>query len=207
VKIGALAVAAAIVAAPAGWMVSDALERNNDFCNACHLPSGEALHVAVREDFDGRPPTTLAAGHGAAHPPGPEGDAAAFRCIDCHGGVSLVGRLRVKTLAAKDAFWWVVGDFEEPRGMRWPLWDEDCAQCHESFDVKADADGDPAFHDLGVHNVELGVGCVECHRSHERGANVDAWYLKAAVVRQQCARCHAEFEQLTSSEHLEEGTG
>ena len=204
---GAWAAVAAIAMAPTGWMVSDALERDNDFCNACHLASGEPLHLAVREGFDAAPARTLAGAHGAALLPGSDEGPRAFRCIDCHGGVGPVGKLRVKVLAAKDAFWWAVGDFEEPEGMRWPLWDEDCSQCHPDFDVKAGPDRDPAFHDLAVHNVELGVDCVECHRSHERGANVDAWFLKPATVRQQCSRCHAEFEELTKFEQLEERKG
>lgn len=194
--VGLWIVAAGIVAMPAGWFVSDALERQNDFCNACHLEPGVPLHIEIRENFDGWPATSLAAAHGSAGHPTREGDDAAFRCIDCHGGASFVGKLRVKALAAKDAFWWVVGDFEEPSGMHWPLWDEDCSQCHPSFETKSEAGFDPAFHDLAVHNVELGVTCVECHLSHEQGANVEAWYLKAAHVRAQCARCHSEFEHL-----------
>ena len=62
---------------------------------------------------------------------------AVFRCIDCHGGTSPLGRVRVKALAAKDAFWYIVGHFEEPDGMRWPLWDEDCLKCHTVFDETA----------------------------------------------------------------------
>jgi hypothetical protein len=191
-----LGVAAALgaIAGPTGWLVTDRLERDNDFCTSCHLEPGVALHAALRRDFDARPAASLAAAHAAS---GLEGRAAGdFRCIDCHGGASLAGRARVKALAAKDAFWYVVGHFEEPEGMRWPLWDEDCAKCHASFaEREAEPWRTPRFHELSVHNVELGVGCVECHSAHEPGGNAEAWFLHAAAVRSQCARCHAEFEE------------
>lgn len=189
---------AAVAIGAGGWFGTDALERNNAFCNACHLDgwlSGTPLHTEHRDQFAvgvaGRP-DSLAAAHAAAGSPERASDPG-FRCIDCHGGVGLVGRARVKVLAAKDAFWWVTGHFEEPDGMHWPLGDEDCSKCHDSFETKAAEFEDPAFHDLAVHNSRLGVDCVECHSVHEAGVDVERWYLDTAHVREQCARCHSEF--------------
>lgn len=190
----AAAIALAAVSAPAGWLVTDHLEQDNDFCNACHLSPGEPLHREVRRIFDAAPPATLAAAHARA---GNEArDDGSFRCIDCHGGVGLVGRARVKALAAKDAFWYVVGHFEEPSGMRWPLWDEDCRRCHPRFE-ESDPEPweNPRFHQIGEHNVELGVGCVECHLSHDVEGDPDHDFLRARWVRTRCARCHREFEE------------
>lgn len=191
--------ALALISAPLGWFGSDALERDNDFCNACHLPAGpdgsqRPLHIGIRRDFDARPPATLAAAH-AVQPRADRPEDPRWRCIDCHGGASLLGKARVKALAAKDAFWWAVGHFDEPEHMAWPLWDEDCTQCHAGFEPKAGPFEDPAFHDLSVHNVELGIDCVGCHRSHDRAVNADAYFLNAGHVRSQCARCHTEFEE------------
>jgi nitrate/TMAO reductase-like tetraheme cytochrome c subunit len=194
VRVLAAAAAAGAVAASGGWVLTDRLEQENDFCNACHLSPGVALHRDVRRDFDAPTPASLAAAHAAAG--NDARDDGAFRCIDCHGGVSLAGRVRVKLLAAQDAFWWVVGSFEEPDGMRWPLWDEDCLQCHPRFDERAVESWEtPRFHQLPVHNVDLGVDCVECHLSHEAGVRADAHFLHAVSVRTQCARCHPEFEE------------
>lgn len=190
----AVVFASAVVLAPVGWIVSDRLEQDNDFCNACHLSPTEPLHRAIRAEFDARPARSLAAAHA---PVALEGRAPGdFRCIDCHGGVGFAGRVRVKTLAAKDAFWYAVGRFEEPVGMRWPLWDEDCSQCHARFDERADdAGGALPFHALAVHNAGLPVRCVECHEAHGPGGNPDAYFLHAASLRAQCARCHSEFEE------------
>lgn len=188
----AAVVVAGAVLAPVGWGVTDHLEQDDDFCVSCHLPDGTPLHRENREAHDRRPPPTLAAAHAAA---GHEARAGGrFACIDCHGGTGPVGRARVKLLSARDAFWYAVGRFEEPEGMRWPLWDADCAKCHAVFDERPDA-RNPRFHELPVHNAELGVACVACHVSHEEGGLASHEFLHPARVRAQCGRCHPEFEE------------
>lgn len=189
----ALAVAGALLA-PAGWMVSDHLEQDDDFCNACHLTPTQPLHEEIRRRFDARPSLNLASAHGRAG--NREREDGAFRCIDCHGGTSLVGRARVKALAAKDAFWYLAGRFEEPRGMRFPLWDEDCAKCHPSFDAATAADGAEPFHALAVHNTpDFAARCVDCHAAHETDGDPETYFLAATRIRPQCARCHSEFSE------------
>ncbi|MEN8183984.1 MAG: hypothetical protein ABFS46_15770 [Myxococcota bacterium] len=183
------------LAATTGWWVTDRLEQRNDFCNACHLPDGVPLHLESRRDFDALLPASLAAAHGSASVE--DRDDPAFRCIDCHGGTGALGRARVKLLSARDAFWYAVGHFEEPEGMRWPLQDADCRRCHASFsEGEESASGNPLFHELAVHNHRLGVACVSCHVVHEPGlAEVD--FLDPAHVRARCAECHPEFEEGT----------
>ena len=177
-----------------GWFGSDALERNNDFCNACHVSPGVPLHIDIRRGFDARPPASLAAIHSAAKGTqralGGEG-----RCIDCHGGVGLAGRTRVKILAARDALVWLSGNFEEPDGMNHPLGEADCRRCHMEFDASDPDEIEVAFHGLPVHNADLGVECVECHEVHEGGNDAATFFLNAELVRAQCARCHSEFRR------------
>jgi len=183
-----------LLAAPLGWWGTDRLEEDNDFCNACHLEPGLPLHQVIRENFDAPLPASLAAVHAVS--PLESRGGRAVRCIDCHGGHDFPSRLRVKALAAKDAFWYVVGHFDEPTEMAWPLLDGDCQQCHPGFDEsEVDPWEAPRFHQLAVHNVELGVDCVECHTVHDLGGNPDAYFLRAQPLRSQCARCHAEFEE------------
>jgi hypothetical protein len=187
----ALAALAAALVAPLLWAGSDRLEQNDDFCNACHLGSGTPLHIAIRGDFGRIPPVSLAAAHGSVPI-----DGRPFRCIDCHGGASLPGRVRVKTLAARDLLWYVVGHFGEPTEMQSPLWDEDCQRCHPGFDEPAsEAWETPRFHELPVHNVELGIACVACHGSHTDDGAPEAHFLSTSAVRGQCTLCHAEFGQ------------
>jgi hypothetical protein len=188
-----VALAAALLLGAAGWAVTDRLEQDDDFCNACHVSAGVPLHIEIRRDFDARPTASLAAAHAVAS--AQHRADGVLRCIDCHGGTSWLGRTRVKTLAAKDALLYLSGRFEEPEGMRWPLWDEDCRKCHAGFaEGPADAGRSARFHELAVHNAELGVDCVECHVVHQRGVDPAAFFLDAPRVRAQCARCHSQFE-------------
>ena len=183
-----------LLAASLGWWVTDRLEADNDFCTTCHLEPGLPLHQQIRRDFDAPAPNSLAAVH--ARTPLDARDGRAFRCIDCHGGHDFPSRLRVKVLAAKDAFWYAVGHFGEPTHMTWPLLDGDCRQCHARFDERDSPIWEaPRFHELPVHNVELGVDCVQCHTVHDPGGNPDAYFLHAQPLRSQCARCHAEYQE------------
>ncbi|MCP5045307.1 MAG: hypothetical protein GY944_30125 [bacterium] len=184
-----------LLAASAGWFVSDAVEANNDFCTACHLPDGNTLHSEIRAGFDASPVYTLAAVHREARV-AVEGGERSFRCIDCHAGVGFVGRAKVKLLASKDALVWLAGDFDEPDQMQFPLGEADCRQCHVGF-AAAQKDEDEAlrFHALAVHNADLGVNCVECHTVHDGGGDEQAFFLNAPVVREQCGRCHSQFQE------------
>ena len=189
VAVGLLAAALA----PLGWVASDALERNNDFCNSCHIDGNVPLHIDIRHDFDGRPPLTLASQHARQMPSLRPADPA-MRCIECHGGVGWLGRARIKALAARDAARWLAGVGREPDGMTHPLRDADCLQCHERFEPRRDEHAPPPFHDLGVHNSTIGVDCVTCHTVHDASGRTDFYYLQPERVRQQCAHCHSEFE-------------
>jgi hypothetical protein len=181
-------VAAGVLSAPVGWWVTDRLEADNDFCVSCHLAPDEPLHREKRAALDRLPAATLAAAHGSAG-----WEDRPFRCIDCHGGTGLVGKARVKLLSAKDAFWYAVGRFDEPDQMHWPLRDADCTRCHMTFDEREPESGrNPLFHELSVHNAELGVDCVACHTSHDEGGLADHYQLHPDRVRAECAACHPE---------------
>ena len=191
-----IAAISSALAAPLAWWGTDRLEESDSFCSACHLPSGAPLHEANVADFRARPAVSLAVAHAVA---GNEArDDGAFRCIDCHGGTGFAGRARVKLLSARDALVYVSRRFAEPEGMRWPLRDDDCRRCHGTFASAASAPNEwetPAFHQLPVHNRELGVGCVECHLAHPRGGLAENDFLHPEPVRGQCARCHPEFAE------------
>lgn len=183
-----------VLAAPAAWWATDRLEAEDDFCNSCHLPNGTPLHKELRKDFDGRPPASLAALHAdlalSDRPDSPK-----IRCIDCHGGVGLIGRARVKLLSAKDSLLYIAGQFEEPEAMTSPLWDSDCRQCHERFLEKNRGFDGEAFHNKPLHNVGLGVDCVECHTLHDAG-DPSRWFLEPDHIRMRCAQCHVEYADL-----------
>jgi nitrate/TMAO reductase-like tetraheme cytochrome c subunit len=186
VKGGALSlVLLAATAAPLGWVVSDQLESRNEFCITCHLDTDTPLHIEKFESFRAEAPTSLVAAHWAARSSS-DGE---FRCSDCHAGASLANRMRVKAISVRDTLKWAVGDFGEPDHMTYPLLDEDCVQCHETYAPRRR----DAFHALNSHNVALPYSCVECHRSHTDGSPADLFFLDREVVLPLCRNCHKEF--------------
>ena len=172
---------AAVVLAPAGWLVTDYLESHDAFCTSCHL--GDApLHEAKRRDFETVPALNLASEH-FAHD-------REFRCITCHRGASFPNRVRVKLLAARDAAVYFWGRFDEPKEMAHPLWREDCVQCHAKYEPKR---GD-AFHAIEVHNLpKFALNCVQCHEAHPTGRSDDQVFLDRERLVAACRNCHEEF--------------
>ncbi|MBW2231747.1 MAG: hypothetical protein JRG92_02995 [Deltaproteobacteria bacterium] len=189
----AIAALGAVIAGPVGWVASDAIERNNDTCTACHIDD-MPLHLDIRRDFDGRPPASLSALH-AQRASEQRSEDPVMRCIDCHGGVSFAGKLRVKYLALRDSVIWLAGRGQEPTQMDFPLWDEDCSQCHAEYHPRVDEYGPPPYHALSVHNTGTGSTCVDCHRAHDRSVDADYHFLNVQHVQSRCARCHTEFER------------
>lgn len=178
-----LAIAAALGAlgAPIGWWTTGHLESDNEFCVSCHLDAGTPLHRAKMREGMATPPVNLASLHFEADPD--------FLCIACHGGASFVNRLRVKSVAAGDALAYVLGRFEEPSSMEHPLWDEDCAQCHATYEPERDDD----FHAIDDHNLPgFAHRCVGCHRVHSTRGEARFGFLESGHVRSACRDCHEE---------------
>jgi hypothetical protein len=174
--------AAAVLLAPLGWAVSDALEAQNSFCTSCHLDASTPLHAELRRNFASVPAVNLASAHFAHEQK--------FRCIDCHRGASFPNRVRVKLLAMRDAAMYLAGRFEEPRAMAHPLWKEDCTQCH----AKYEAARDDAFHRIEVHNLpNFALNCVQCHEAHPTGRSAELAYLAREPLVAACRNCHEEF--------------
>ena len=184
-----LAALALVVPTSVGWVVSDHLEQRNDFCNACHLPSGVALHTEHREFFDRVIPANLAGVHGRGLLEDREDQA--FRCIDCHSGSGPVERARVKLLAARDGVRYAMGAFREPDGMPFDLSRQTCLDCHPSF-RRAAAPGWTleAFHGRAEHDGQEAPACVRCHGVHEPGGDPFAYFMDRARVDAQCRVCH-----------------
>ncbi len=182
-----------VTAGPAGWVTTDVLERENDFCNACHIEGDVPLHIDIRHDMDNRPPRSLAALH-AERVPAWRPDDPVMRCFDCHSGTGLVGRTRIKAIAARDLGVWLIGRAEEPTHLSVAIVDRDCTKCHERFVEQASTRPRPAFHSLPIHAADLGVDCVQCHPVHEADVDPKFHFLAIARVQAECAHCHSDFE-------------
>lgn len=172
-----------------GWVGSDRLERQNDFCNACHLPGGTPLHLENRENFDRVIPQNLAGVHGRGWVE--EREDPAFRCIDCHAGSGLLEHGAIKLLAARDGLRYMIGSFDEPEGMPFELSEETCRRCHPIFRHSA-APGwtFQAYHGRPAHDGAELPRCVRCHSVHDEDGDAFAYFLSRRRVDLQCRECH-----------------
>jgi len=172
-----------------GVVGSDRLERENDFCNACHLSADTPLHLEIREYFDRVMPQNLAGVHGRGWIE--EREDPAFRCIDCHAGSGLLERGKVKILSARDGLRYLVAGFDEPEEMAFDLSRETCLRCHPSFRSSA-APGWTlwAYHGDSAHDGSDAPRCVRCHSVHQTDGDAFAYFMSRERVDHQCRECH-----------------
>jgi len=179
------------------WIGSDRLERNNDYCNSCHLNPDTPLHSEIRERFELVIPRNLAGVHGRGWVEDREDPA--FRCVDCHSGSGPLERLRIKLISARDGVRYVIGDFEEPETMSFDLRSATCLRCHPNFRHSA-APGwtVQAYHGREAHSHERvdSPRCVLCHTVHEADGDAIAYFMNRQRVDNQCRVCHVPDSQM-----------
>jgi predicted CXXCH cytochrome family protein len=182
-----------------------AKERDNRFCVSCHL------HEAKFQRMVGPPASDLAAAHHASD--------IRVGCIACHGGADAAMRVRVWAGAGFDTLKFLAGVYAEPTGMRLPLRDRDCRQCHTPIGRESPttgATGSPAaadtatdsgagylaeapavrggrisYHGFREHDG-VDVRCVACHTAHTTDSSPGEQFLSRRVVEPVCQRCHRE---------------
>ncbi len=163
-----------------GMVVTDYLEQNNAFCISCHL------HEQKFTDYHpvGGRLLTLAAAHNVAKKQ-------PVKCIDCHIGATFGDKVIIKALAARDTIAYLLGAFQEPDHLRYPLGDRTCLKCHP--DGGRNPAEEQAFHNTPAH-LNMPIGCTQCHAVHPR-ASADTRFLRREVVQPLCDSCHAQLEQ------------
>ncbi len=73
--------------------------------------------------------------------------------------------------------------------MEYPLWDEDCVQCHGAYETGRSDD----FHAVDLHNLpDFFYRCVDCHQAHPTSGAAQFGFLEPGRVRQACRDCHEE---------------
>lgn len=161
-----------------------AVERHDPACASCHLPP-EATFVAR----SGRPPSDLASAHAQAQA------SAAVRCVDCHGGPGLGGRVASLQMGARDLWHYVRGDFTvlgstylPADTLRHPVPDATCLSCH--LPVMTDSGFENHFHSrLSDPERPAELSCTDCHAAHQPTDPAVVGGLSRAVA-QECEVCH-----------------
>jgi nitrate/TMAO reductase-like tetraheme cytochrome c subunit len=153
-------------------------ENRDTFCASCHSEP-ESTYV---DRSLASAPTDLASFHTTK----------GVRCIDCHSGPGLGGRISALALGGRDLTHYLTGHYTQPAPVTRPIKDTQCTKCHA--DIAADQSFQNHFHVFLSQWQALSPNaatCVSCHESHVTDGAVDVGYLNEARTTQICQACHS----------------
>lgn len=167
---------------PLTGMIGVHMENNDAFCASCHT---EPESTYFDRAHGGDKTVDLAAFHAVNNEP-----AKSARCIDCHSGTGINGRLHAMSLGAYDALKYVSGNYPQPSIQTHPIGDENCLKCHA--DYAANQDFENHFHTFlpgWQANDPNAAHCVSCHQSHTKG-DATTRFLDEQITVAVCQECH-----------------
>ncbi len=171
---------AAVLLAAGGFSFAATQESHDSFCASCHTQPESTYYQRSL----GAQPVDLASAHE---------DQQQARCIDCHSGSGLFGRVGAELLGARNAVAWYTHTATQPAPLTAPIGDGNCLKCHQQV-ITQTPDLNNHFHVFLTRwqaaDPHAG-GCVSCHSSHTTGATADTTYMAEAPVSQVCGACHS----------------
>lgn len=183
----------AVVLATAGFAFAATQEDHNSFCASCHTQPESTYY----DRSTAASPLDLASFHIGQK----------IRCIDCHSGQGLGGRLSAELLGAQNALRWYTKTAVQPAPLTHPIGDGNCLKCHqavtqESYQMKAPAlpgsqlGEAPAGHwhwflsRWQSRDKNAGT-CVSCHSGHSTASTAENGFMDIQAVEGVCQECHA----------------
>ncbi len=171
--------------AASGFFVATRVEENDTACASCHSQPEttyfDRTQAATTRD--------LASAH--AHLSRRDDGTPATRCIDCHSGPGLLGRVQSVSLGARDAFVWFSGRAAQLSVATFPIQDANCLKCHTT--TPNDSSFDLHFHRYMTRwqQADANAGtCAACHTSHTTDGNAAIGFLQQQRTLPQCKQCH-----------------
>jgi predicted CXXCH cytochrome family protein len=174
----AAGVAVAVVLAAGGFTFAATQEQRDPFCASCHTQPESTFFSR-----EAAAPTDLASSH---H--GKEG----VRCIDCHSGQGISGRVKAEFEGAHNALALYAGTAIQPAKLAQPIPDENCLKCHP--DISAERTMQNHFHYFLPQWQARDPGaakCVSCHQGHSTDGSQDIAWLNEQRTTAVCQQCHS----------------
>ena len=110
-----------------GFTFAATQESHDSFCASCHTQPELTFY---QRSTDAQP-VDLASFHTTKD----------TRCIDCHSGAGVPGRMGAEMLGAHNALAWYSGTAVQPAKLTSPIGDENCLKCHQDLLNRAAAAG------------------------------------------------------------------
>lgn len=153
-------------------------ESKDTFCSSCHT---ENETIYVERTLRGSP--DLATAHSA------EG----VRCIDCHSGSGVFGRVSAELLGARDALVFATGRDVQPHQVTRHIADVNCLKCHT--EVSKESSFEAHYHVFlprWQHLSSRAAGCVDCHQGHPTNGDPRTALLNREHTLTICQSCHTD---------------
>ncbi len=118
--IPALFIAAGVIIllSASGFAFAATQESHDQFCASCHTqPESTFVQRSTAAAVD------LASYHTTQQ----------TRCIDCHSGQGVLGRMSAELMGAHNAFLWFTGTAVQPAVVNTPISNDNCLKCHQTI--------------------------------------------------------------------------
>jgi hypothetical protein len=176
-KILAVILGAAIILAAGGFTFAATQEQHDSFCTSCHTQPESTFY---QREMDPQA-VDLASAHKAKD----------TRCIDCHSGKGVTGRIQAELLGAHNALAYYTKTAVQPAVLTSPIGDDRCYKCHQNIADKQDMNNH--FHVFlpRWQSVDPNAAtCVSCHQGHHTDGQVALAYLNRDTAIAVCDSCH-----------------
>ena len=169
--------ALALILTGGGFIFAATQEQRDSFCASCHTQPESTFHE--------RSLAPQAVDLASAHTP------KNTRCIDCHSGVGVTGRMGAELQGAHNALAWYTGTAVQPAKLTAPVRDESCLKCHPQVTVGRGRNNH--FHAFLAQwqAVDPNAGtCVSCHNGHVTGGDAQISFQNETATIAVCDACH-----------------
>jgi hypothetical protein len=185
-----IALLAILLISAGGFSFAATQESHDAFCGSCHTqPESTYLERSTTAQ-----PVDLASHHTIQK----------TRCIDCHSGKGLFGRLQAELIGAKNALKWFTSTAIQPAPLTQPISDNNCLKCHQQVtqsgyvpqnqNFAGNSEAQNGHWHLNLRRwqaVDANAGrCVSCHGGHTTDGEATLFYLNQQHTISVCESCH-----------------
>ena len=117
VKILLIVAGVALLFTAGGFSFAASKETHDSFCASCHTQPESTFYQRSQTQ-----PSDLASYHTTQN----------TRCIDCHSGVGIMGRLFAELMGASNALKFYTHTAVQPAVVLYPIGDDHCLKCHQN---------------------------------------------------------------------------
>jgi hypothetical protein len=173
----------AVILTVSGFAFAAFQESHDSFCASCHTQPESTFY----QRSQGAAAVDMASVHTAKD----------VRCIDCHSGSGLTGRISAELMGARNAAMWYSGTAVQPAKLTVPVGDENCLKCHQQT-VDQGRGRNNHFHFFLARwqaQDPNATGCVSCHGGHNTDGNAGTRFMSEVQVQMVCDACHQVLRQ------------